>query len=82
MFLSRPINGGFILGFYSRPRKQLFKFYGNGPDNIVKNRFQTFSVSTLKRKHRAIRGHRKLDGQTGFPIITKCHFFQDNQVSS
>ena len=47
MFLSRPINGGFILGFYSRPRKQLFKFYGNGPDNIVKNRFQTFSVSTL-----------------------------------
>ena len=28
-----------------------------------------------------VRGHRKLDGQTGFPKITKNHFFKDNQVS-
>ena len=44
--------------------------------------YSTYNSDVFKKlKPVLIRGHRKLDGQTGFPKITKRHFFQDNQVS-
>ena len=54
--------------------KSAFLFISQAADAMFSNH-QSDSQSEPDR------GHRKLDGQTGFPKTIKRHFFQDNQVS-